>query len=585
MELSDLVKSILSKRGIGGEGIPAFLNPDYEVHTHAPELFHDMDVAVSRLLSAIAKGERVAVYADFDCDGIPGAALFSDFFQKIGYENFEVYLPHRDREGYGFHTEAIAQLAARGVKLIITVDVGTTAVEAVQFAKTKEVDVIVTDHHEILGELPDAVAVLNPKLVPTEASGIAPYPFPHLCGAATAFKLVQATLHEGKKRGIESFTSIPDGWEKWLLDLVAIATVADMVELTGENRVLVRFGLQVLHKTPRPGLNALFTRLRLRKSELTEDDIGFSIAPRVNAASRMDAPDLALKLLTTKDRDEAELLAAKLEELNASRKGVVGGIVREARKRVKGRFTKDDTVVVLGDPDWKPALLGLAANSIMGDRGGVVCMWGRDANGRIKGSCRSDGSMSVVELFTEAADAFEEYGGHAASGGFSVSAEKVHTLQEVLTKAALALKQKTVSDTSGQHDPSRLGGRAEADLSRQSEAKADALVTLREVALPLFRDIQTLSPFGVGNPKPVFCIRNVRVRSTKTFGKEKNHIELNLVCMNTGTEARAFDFFRRAEDFSYLPTAESETRILATIERDTYRGGLALRLVDVLPAA
>jgi len=555
MELSDLVKSILSKRGIGGEGIPAFLNPDYDVHTHAPELFHDMDVAVVRLLSAITKGERVAVYADFDCDGIPGAALLSDFFQKIGYENFEVYLPHRDREGYGFHTEAISQLAARDVKLIITVDVGTTAIDAVKFASDRGVDVIVTDHHEILGELPDAVAILNPK--------IAPYPFPHLCGAATAFKLAQATLREGKKRGLEAFINIPDGWEKWLLDLVAIATVADMVELTGENRVLVRFGLQVLHKTPRPGLNALFTRLRLRKSELTEDDIGFSIAPRVNAASRMDAPDLALKLLTTKDRDEAELLAAKLEELNASRKGVVGGIVREARKRVKGRFTKDDAVVVLGDPDWKPALLGLAANSIMGDRGGIVCMWGRDANGRIKGSCRSDGAMSVVELFTEASEVFEEYGGHAASGGFSVSAEKVHTLQEALTKAALTLKQKVVTDTSGEHD---------------------ALVTLREVALPLFRDIQTLSPFGVGNPKPVFCIRNVRVRSTKAFGKEKNHIELNLVCMDTGAEARAFDFFRRAEDFSYLPAAESETRILATIERDTYRGGLALRLVDVLPA-
>src|SRR3989338_4771030 len=225
--MSDLVMELLSKRGITiAEDIERFLNPDYERDTHSPFLLEGMDMAVARLLAAIAQNERIAIYADFDCDGIPGAALLSDFFKKIGYENFEVYLPHRDREGYGFHTEAIAQLAARGVKLIITVDVGTTAVEAVQFAKTKEVDVIVTDHHEILGELPDAVAVLNPKLVPTEASGIAPYPFPHLCGAATAFKLVQATLHEGKKRGIESFTSIPDGWEKWLLDLVAIATVA-----------------------------------------------------------------------------------------------------------------------------------------------------------------------------------------------------------------------------------------------------------------------------------------------------------------------------------------------------------------------
>src|SRR3989344_4818245 len=237
MEISELVRTLLAKRGVENDAdVAAFLNPDYELHTHDPFLLQGMDVAVARLLSAIDAGERIAVYADFDCDGIPGAALLSDFFNKIGYENFEVYLPHRDREGYGFHTEAISALAARGVKLIITVDVGTTAVEAVAYAKEKGIDVIVTDHHEIPGELPEAVAVINPKR--------SPYPFPHLCGAAVAFKLAQATLVEGKRRGSERFANVSEGWEKWLLDMVAIATVADMVPLVGDNRARSHWGLQ-----------------------------------------------------------------------------------------------------------------------------------------------------------------------------------------------------------------------------------------------------------------------------------------------------------------------------------------------------
>lgn len=553
--LSDLVRSILSRRGVTEPGdIDAFLRPDFAAHTYSPFLIQNMDVAVSRLLSAIETNERIAVYADFDCDGIPGASVLSDFFVKIGYTNFEVYLPHRDREGYGFHTEAIAQLAARGVKLIITVDVGTTAVEPVRFAAERGVDVIVTDHHEIPGEMPAAIAVLNPKL--------GNYPFSNLCGAAMAFKLVRATLLEGKKRRLEQFLAVQDGWEKWLLDLVAIATVADMVPLVGENRALVYWGLQVLRKSPRPGISALCTRLRLRKHELTEDDIGFSIGPRINAASRMDEPILAFKLLTTQDRNEAEMIAARLEELNASRKGVVGGMVREARKRVKERYSVEDKVVVLGNPEWKPSLLGLAANSIMGDRGGVVCLWGRDANGAIKGSCRSDGAISVVDVFSAAPEAFVESGGHTASGGFTLAADYVHTLQEVLSKAVAQIEAKPVD--------------------RPSDF--DSRVTLREVSIALLRDISQLAPFGMGNPKPVFSVGNVLVSSARQFGKEKNHVELMIACADTGETARAFDFFRTPADFTFVPESGKTAVVLATVERDTFRGGLALRLVDVLPA-
>ncbi len=553
--MQTLVSRLLSKRGItDASAVSAFLSPDYELHTHSPSLFHGMDVAVERLLRGIERGERIAIYADFDCDGIPGAALLSDFFTKIEYTNFEVYLPHRDREGYGFHTAAIEALAARDVKLIITVDVGTTAIDAVRFAKEKGVDVIVTDHHEIPGELPDAVAVLNPK--------ISPYPFPHLCGAAVAFKLAQATLMDGKKRGIERFQKVQDGWEKWLLDMVAIATIADMVPLVGENRALTHWGLQVLRKSPRLGVRALCAKLRLRQNELAESDVGFSIGPRINAASRMDEPGLALRLLITRDRTEAETLAAQLEKLNARRKGVVASLVKQARAVVAERFTEKDRVVVLGNPEWKPALLGLAANSIMGDRGGIVCMWGRDANGTLKGSCRSDGDVSLLDLFQNAGDVFEEYGGHAASGGFTVSHEHVHRLPEALARAIDTLP------------PRPLAVALEHDVS----------VTLSEISSLLFKEVSRLAPFGIGNPKPLFLLSNTTITGVKRFGKEQNHVEVMLECRESGKSARAFEFFKSPTDFSFEPAPGRFANLLATLERDSYRGGLALRIVDVLPA-
>src|SRR3990167_4726684 len=567
-KVSELVRNLLTKRGIiEPHAIAEFLAPDYMLHTHAPQLFAGMGIAVARVLLAMERNERIAIYADFDCDGIPGAALLGDLFQKLEYENFEVYLPHRDREGYGLHTEAIGTLAERGVKLIITVDVGTTAVDAVQFANEKGVDVIVTDHHEPIREpsasngpgipvqLPGAVAMLNPKL--------APYPFPHLCGAAVAFKLAQAAVHEGCKRGLKQFATIPLGWEKWLLDMVAIATIADMVPLIGENRVLVHWGLQVLRKSPRPGIRALCGKLRLRQDELSESDIGFSIAPRVNAASRMDEPDLALRLLVTRDVAEAETMVAQLEKLNTKRKGVVASLVKQARAHVKERYKDGDSIVVLGSPEWKPALLGLAANSVMSDRGGVVCLWGRDVNGKLKGSCRSDGDVSMLALFQNAGDVFEEYGRHAASGGFTVSHEHVPRLPEALARAVETL-------------PPRQDAVA---------MEHDLLLTLPDMSSALFREVSRMAPFGVGNPKPLFLLSNTTIVGVKRFGKENNHVEVMLECRESGVSARAFEFFKSPADFSLEPAPGQFANLLATIERDSYRGGLALRIVDIVAAS
>ncbi|MBI4132998.1 single-stranded-DNA-specific exonuclease RecJ [Candidatus Uhrbacteria bacterium] len=549
--IAQLIDELLTARGIGKEERDHFLEPDYARDTHDPFLLADMDRAVDRMLAAIEKGERIAIYADFDCDGIPAAVVLHDTFQKIGYTNFEVYIPHRHNEGYGFHTQAIDALASRGVSLIVTVDVGTVAFEGVAHARALGLDVIVTDHHELAETMPDAI-VINPKR--------AGYPFPHLCGAAVAFKLAQALLIRGRERHIAIFTNVP-GWEKWLLDMVAIATVADMVPLVGENRALARFGFTVLRKSPRPGLLALCRKLRLNQSTITEDDIGFSIAPRINAASRMDKPELAFRLLSTRDSLEAEALAAELERLNSQRKGTVASLVKEAKRLAAERFPSS-SVAVLGNPEWKPALLGLAANSLMEDRGGVVCLWGRDGNGVLKGSCRSDGSINLVELFRAAQvdAALEEAGGHAMAGGFSVSFEQVHHLPDIFEKAARDLRTETVQTPP--HD-------AEIDPIHVSDRLVEVLSTMR--------------PFGVGNPKPIFRLPALTVESVRIFGKEQTHTEL---FFRTGSKTlRGFDFFRTPDGFSEVPRVGNRIDALATIERDSFRNSIALRLVDIVPCA
>jgi single-stranded-DNA-specific exonuclease len=550
--LSALVTELLEKRGITTKKEEEiFLNPDYEKHLHDPFLLTDMDIAVKRILSALEGEERLTIYADFDCDGIPAAVILHDFFKKVGHDNFEVYIPHRHNEGYGFHKEAIEKIVENGTKLIITVDVGINAIDAAKFAKKIGVDVIITDHHEINGKLPDALAVINPKRDD--------YPFKELCGAAVAYKLVQALIFEGKRKSSSRFEHINEGWEKWLLDMVGLATVADMVPLVGENRVFIHYGLKVLRKSPRPGISSLCRKVRLEQADITEDDIGFLFAPRINAASRMDEPEIAFTLLSTGDLSEAEEATRQLDSLNRKRKGAVGAVVREARKREKERG-EESLVYVTGNPNWRPALLGLVANSLSDSHGGAVCVWGRDGKGKLKGSCRSDGSVNIVDMFALSADVLEEYGGHKHAGGFSVSHENIHKLSEIFNKSA---------------------DKQEKNNKNESE-NDDVLLQLARVSWDTLQDIAKLAPFGVGNTKPLFRFSSVTIEDVRVFGKDKNHTEIILGDTKVGG-VRAFQFFITPDSFSYPPTPGSKGDVLATLERDTFNGrrAVALRVVDV----
>jgi len=560
----DLLQQLLAYRGVTENGArEVFLNPSYEEHLHDPFLLKGMKEAVARIKLAIKNDEHIVIYSDYDADGIPTAVVMHDFFKMIGYKNFQVYIPHRHKEGFGLHVLAIDSLLATGAepKVLITLDCGITDAEEVVHARSKGIDVIITDHHMPPAELPPAFAVIDPKQPGCE------YPFKELCGAGVAFKLVQGLLAGG------DFHTAP-GAEKWLLDMVGLATLSDMVPLVGENRVLARYGLMVLRKSRRPGLRALLRILKIDQRYITEDDIGFMITPRLNAASRMGEPIDAFTLLSTSDVAQADMLAAKLNASNDERKGLVGSLVKEINKIMSERAEHFAArrVIVLGNPLWRPAILGLAAGNLAEEYGKPVFLWGREDGPTIKGSCRSGGVANLVAIMQAAhdvfGDVFLDFGGHHVSGGFSLNADTVHHLEDRLEEALA----KVVAA-----EPVVEGG-VDRDI-----VLLDSTLTLADIQSKTYAAIEKLSPFGVANTKPLFIFKNVGIKTVRQFGKTKNHLELMLVGENSGP-VKAISFFATPDDFARRPEEGGSADIVANIEKSFfgYRPELRLRIVDIV---
>jgi len=540
----ELFEAMLKERGVTPEEQEGFLNPDYE-KLHDPLELPDMEKARDRVIRAIRDNEHIVVFSDYDCDGLPGAVVLSDFFARIGYENVSFYIPHRHDEGFGLNRDAIEEIATRGAKLIITIDCGIADTEEVALANENGIDVIITDHHKPNPVLPDAYAIINQNRDDSN------YPFKGLCGAAVAFKLVQAIV------ACEAF-SVKAGMEKWSLDMVAIATLSDMVPLLGENRILARFGLSVLRKSPRPGLAALFKKMNLDQHTVSEDDVTFMITPRINAASRMGVPEDAFKLLRTKDYNEAERLALHLEQINNERKGVVASVVKEAKSRLTGRSEIVD-VIVIGNPEWRPALLGLVANSLVEEYQRPAFVWGRSGDGTLKGSCRSYNGYDLFALMSAINGAFIEFGGHTGAGGFSVTLESLTTLEERLSKALQHLEAKPPS--------------AEVSLLD---------INLTDIGENLWDLVSSFAPFGMGNRKPIFKIPKAEIKSIKKFGKEGNHLE---VTFNGGDkEVKAISFFSSPDSYSLPLTPGTHVSLLANLEKSYFRNypELRLRIVDII---
>lgn len=511
---------------------------------HDPFLMNDMGKAVLRVFNAINDNEKIVVYADYDCDGIPGAVILHDLLKKTGYENFIVYIPDRHEEGYGLNRDAIESFIKDDVKLIVTIDLGTTDHEDIAYAEKKGINVIVTDHHLPHATLPQAYALVNPKIGDT-------YPEKMLCGAGVMFKFVQAFL---KKYG-EHF-GVAVGWEKWLLDMAGIATLSDMVPLTGENRVIARFGMQVLRKSPRPGLQQLLRKLKIDQRYLVEEDITFMIAPRLNAASRMDSPMRAFELLSEKDTLKAGMLAEHLTKINDERKSLVAQIMKEVKHKLSERDL--GPVIVVGNPSWRVGVLGLVAGKICDEYDRPVFVWGRPSGDItiVKGSCRSNGSVNVVTLMEHAKEHFLDFGGHELAGGFSASNDSVHFLEEKLTTSFVEVGQENVVN--------------KTDI-------IDAVLSLSDVNEATHSTVSTLAPFGLGNAKPTFSFLDVVVKKAKQFGKEKNHLEL-ILSDHTNIEKTAIAFFSDDKTFSKQIEEGDSVHLKGTLEKSYFAGRTTLRL-------
>ena len=551
-QYSELSRTILEKRGLKNkEEIDIFLNPDYERDLHNPFEMKDMEKACVKLFEVIENKEKTVIYADYDCDGIPGAVILGDLFKKVGYKNYEVYIPSRNSEGYGLNLEAIEKFIKRGVKLLITIDLGITAVSEVAQAEVGGVDVIITDHHIPPLVLPRAFAILNPK---TDK-----YSEKMLCGAGVVFKFVQGFV---EKYG--EFYKINKGWEKWLLDMAGLATLSDLVPLLGENRAMAYFGMKVLRKSPRPGLQKLLKKININQRYLTEDDIGFMVTPRINAASRMDDPMRAYELLKEDDEVKAGIAADYLSKINDDRKNLVTSIMREANKKFKNSsLYKEKKVIVIGNPRWRVGVLGLVAGKMSDEYKKPVFVWGKDENDFIKGSCRSDGSVSLVELMMETNEFFIDFGGHEFAGGFTVHTDKIHFLEDALSVSFEKVKRDKAED----------------------EILYDIKSDLSMVNMKNWNEIEHLAPFGLGNPKPIFFFEGIKVEKIKKFGKNGSgeHLEITFGDIS-GNKIKAVSFFSNTESFEVSLSEGIRINLFATFDLSRFgrKTELRLRIVDII---
>ena len=543
----ELLGLLLFYRGIEAREVAEkFLKPDYYRDIHDPFLMKDMDKAVDRILNAIEKNQKILIYSDYDADGIPGAVVLFDFFKKIGFQNFENYIPHRHDEGYSLNLEAVEKFASQKFDLIITIDCGIKDIEETKKAKDFGIDVIITDHHIVGEKLPEAHAILNPKQIDCD------YPDKNLAGSGVVFKLVQALIKKGE-------FEIKEGWEKWLVDMVGLATISDMVSLKGENRVYSYFGMQVLRKSPRHGLIHLLRETKVDQKNLNEDDLVFMVTPRINAASRMGDPIKAFELLSADNEITAGSLAKHWDEINKERKTLVASMVREANKKLKERDIKD--VIVIGSPKWNPGVSGLVASSLVEKHRRTCFVWGRGGDGEIKGSCRSCGTVDVVELMNLVeSKIFVNVGGHKMAGGFSVLNDNIHLLEEKLNEA-----HKNVSKT-----------------TEKIEFFIDKKISLDDVNWDTYKIIEQLAPFGIDNPKPTFLIENIEIFNVKIFGKQKNHLGLDFK-NSRGQNISAIQFFADENGEGKIDFKRGDKiSLVVNLEKSTFRNvnELRLRIVD-----
>lgn len=496
LKLHPVIAKLLVARGVTDIAeAERFLKGEKD-HFHDPFLLSGMDLAVARIRQALQDREKIRVYGDYDADGVSSTALMTHLLRRLGAD-FDTYIPHRAHEGYGLNTKAIELARDSGVTLIVTVDTGISAREQVAYARELGIDVVVTDHHEPPESLPEAAAVLNPK------KPGCPYPFKQLAGVGVAFKLAHALLGEPPLD---------------LLEIAAIGTVADLMQLTGENRTIVKQGLARMQNSGYVGINALLDVSGLSGKEVTATHLGFSLAPRINASGRLDHAGEAVQLLTTSDAEEAGRIALTLDELNKERQRIVEQMTEAAFERIAAERTKAAAkVIVVAEEGWNVGVIGIVAAKLLERFYRPVIVLGIDGEtGLAKGSARSIPGYDIHRALTECAELLDHYGGHQAAAGMTIRRDRLDALSEQLNRLA--------DDwlTPEQFVP---------------VCEADAEFSLEDVTTDNIRQIEALAPFGMGNPVPRFVLSGLHVAEKRALGKDRQHMKLLLSAPDGSSDA------------------------------------------------
>lgn len=509
-EYSKLTLQLLWDRNLTSQKqIDEFFNPDYDQDLHDPFLLKDIKKALKRIEKASRKKEKVAIFADYDADGICGAVLLKEILNVFKIEP-ETYIPDRNKEGYGLSLKGIEELAEKKVSLILTIDCGITDFEEVKLANRLGIEVIIIDHHEIPAssagkpKLPSAFAIINPKQKKCK------YPFKYLAATGVAFKLVQAVCKIKK---------LPISWEKWLLDLVAIATITDSMILLGENRTLVNYGLIVLSQTKRIGLQKLMEKARIKpvfnpqtlETNLNTYTLGFILGPRLNAASRIDHGIIAYNLLISQTKNQADELAQKLESKNQERQKQMEKILKEAREKVLKNLEKRK-IIFEGDEKWTAGIVGLIAQKLTEEfwRPAFIYQKTKEFS---TGSARSIPEFDLIKILYRCQKFLKEFGGHHEAAGFKVLNENLDNFRRKLEKES----------------SEELEGKNLVPI-----LNIDAEIFPEEITWSVFKEVQRFAPFqnsdhiGKGNSTPLFLMKGLTIYNIKNVGSKANHLKMVL---------------------------------------------------------
>jgi len=485
----EIIQRLVYNRGIvNKDEVERFMNPS-TTQFYNPYLLNDMFIAVERILSAIKTQEKVVIYGDYDVDGVTSTSILYRYLKSI-HINVDYYIPNRMDEGYGINKNALDIIKQGGTGLIITVDNGIAAVDEVDYANSLGMQVIVTDHHECQEKLPNALAVINPKRADST------YPFDNLAGVGVTFKLIHALAI--KLGNVDSI------WN--YLDIVSIGTIADIVPLVDENRVIAKFGFERIKVTTNIGLRAMLKEIGYKNTDITSGFIGFIIGPRLNAAGRVDDAKKCVKLFITDDETEANIIAKELEKNNQERQEIEKQILNEVLEEIQANeIAKEKKIIILAKEGWHHGIIGIVASKVI-DKFYKPTILFNIEEGKATGSARSISEFSIFDAISSAKEFLHRYGGHDAAAGLSLDIDKFENFRK------------------------RIEDYADGNITEDMlvpKLKVEAELKCEDITIDFIKNIEKLEPYGIGNPEPVFSFA-CNVENFRLLGKENNHLKLKI---------------------------------------------------------